>query len=192
MNANRQFRVPFVYSVAIAAFVITPGTACSQEPGVRFLVAHAPTISASEPVVVLEPADGQYVYSDRSPEGRARARFPIGKAPRSEYELFSAEEQRGLQSLRDRLLAAQAHPAEADELATRPPRVPRSQAPARHTKHLATACAPATHSGQLEALPWPKVVQDGTCTCVPKLEYADKADWRDHVWCFDNGDGHVR
>ena len=192
MSSSRQSMVPFACSVAIAALAITPQPCLSQEPGVLFLPAHAPSLAASEPVVVLEPAGGQYVYSDASAQPRSRARFPIGKAPRTEYTLFSAEEQHELQSLRDRLIAAQAHPAAAAEFTTRPPRPSHSAARSMHAKHAVTACPPAAHAAKLEALPWPKVVQHGSSTCVPKLEFADKADWRDHVWCFDNGDGHVR
>ena len=192
MNSSRQCCVPMTVAAAIAVLAITPGACFSEEPGVRFLPAHAPSIAASEPVVVLEPAGGQYVYSEQLAAARARARFAIGKAPRTEYALFSAEEQRELQALRDRMSAAQPHASTPDVPLAQPEKLGRSVARHPHAKRVAKACAPAGSAGDLEALSWPKVVQDGTRVCVPKLEFADKADWRDHVWCFDSGDGHVR
>ena len=57
-------------------------------------------------------------------------------------------------------------------------------------------CAPQRATqfqlGQVAGPAWPKVVQQGDKVCVPKLDFSEQPDWRDHLWCFNKGDGSVR
>ena len=153
--------------------------------------------AASEVAIVVEPADGQFVYSTERPAARPALRFAIGKASQTDYPIFSAEEQHELDVLRD-------HATESEkgfELSSA--HVPVSARALPHTSGLAgggvsrkaarsSTCEPAFKTGQAASLAWPKVIQQGEKVCVPKLEFADQPDWRDHLWCFNKGDGSVR
>jgi len=182
-------------AVAILVCAIAPALALASEPGVAFRTAVPPGAAASEVVSVLEPAGGQFVYSNQSAAVAPRARFAIGKAPRTEYTFFSPDEQHELKALQDRLSGEQmsgGRPADSHGSGAAAARATRSGARATHATRHPRACAPAALTEQLANVAWPKVVQSGTQVCVPKLEFADKPDWRDHVWCFDQGDGRVR
>jgi hypothetical protein len=103
---------------------------------------------------------GVYVYRALVPaDGRLPSRALLGERTRTEFSLFSAEEEDALWHLRDRLL----HPA--------PPPAPR--------KHL----APRRSALDDPAL-WPKVVVTGTKTCVPELAFSESTDWREHLVCW--------
>jgi hypothetical protein len=122
-------------------------------------------------------------------------RFAVGKAPRTEFVLFSPDEQQELRALQDRLTADQQAADHSQEALTHSvaPALPGHRlARAAHASAHPRACSPTGAASQITNLAWPKVVHNGTQVCVPKLEFADKADWRDHVWCIDQGDGHVR
>ena len=175
-------------TVAIASGI--PPTSCvAAEAGVVFQAAPAPKPpSYSDTAAIEEPASGQYVYSARPSPPRPQARFAIGKAARSDFIIYSAEEQEELLALRKRLSAATSagtvQPEGAHVAAKRIRSVGRHPA--------ARVCAPASGPNPVEAVEWPKVIRDGAKVCVPEPEFADKANWREHVLCFNKGDGSVR
>jgi hypothetical protein len=146
---------------------------------------------ASAVATVVEPADGQFVYSSELPATRPFIRFAIGKTPPADYSVFSAEEQHELEALRSRSVE--------EQKPTEPPLThahARSggQARANVTRRAvrSSTCEPTSNAGHVAGLAWPKVVQEGERVCVPKLEFAEQPDWRDHLWCFNKGDGSVR
>ena len=152
---------------------------------------------ASAVATVLEPAGGQFVYSSAPPAARPTIRFAIGKAPQIDYAIFSAEEQHELDLMRDRAGVARdsvepspsfghahahAHAQEGGR--------PNSNATRRAVR--SSTCEPSSKLGQAAGLAWPKVVQQGDEVCVPKLDFAEQPDWRDHLVCFSKGDDSVR
>jgi hypothetical protein len=159
---------------------------------VVFRASPVPAQAASEVITVLEPADGQFLYSAEAQKARPRARFAIGSAPRTDFVVYSEEEQVGLQALRDRLAAAAVTPASSASSATSTATLARLSRPVLRHAAPKAACSPAKPNVALTDLAWPKVVRDDNKVCVPKLEFAEQSDWRDHVWCFDKGDGNVR
>ena len=197
---SAAYRQAVAIAAAILAYASAPSLVLAAEPGVVFRTAVPPSAAAPEVASVLEPAGGQFVYSNQSAAAAPRARIAIGKAPRTEYTFFSPDEQRELKALQDRLsseritgeLLPDGHPADAQASRAVSALVTHPIVRTAHATKRAHACAPAALTDQLASLAWPKVVQSGTQVCVPKVEFADKADWRDHVWCFDQGDGRVR
>ena len=173
-----------------ASFVVAICSASSYaaERGVVFRSSAASAPSTREAVSIAEPAGGQFTYSNDSQKVVVGPRFAIGSAPRTDYAVYSAEEQVGLEALRERLMARSAASS------------PEVTAPAKPAQHLAvrrvarkTVCAATDKpDAAMTSAAWPKVVRDEHKVCVPKLEYADQSDWRDHLWCFDKGDGNVR
>jgi len=186
---------PAIAILAIAACVLSPAAALAEEPGVLFRTDQGPAAAGSEVVSVLEPAGGQFVYSNQVPAAKPRARFAIGKAPRTEFTFFSPGEQQELRALQDRMSAEKQSSDQLHEAvihAAPAAMASRSRARTVRATSRTHACAPSDLTDQLASLAWPKVVQNGTKVCVPKQDFADKPDWRDHVWCFDQGDGRVR
>jgi hypothetical protein len=166
-------------------------TCFAGEKGVVFGPAAASGVTSSAPAIVLEPAGGQFIYSTDAHRVRPGQRFAIGSAPRTDFAVFSAEEQVALEELIQKHAAdaaAASIPARATASATA------HSAPRAVVRHTArtSACAPDKAEPATTAVAWPKVVRDERKVCVPKLEYADQGDWRDHMWCFDKGDGNVR
>ena len=120
--------------------------------------------------VVRPPHSGEYVYAvAHVSDGRLAQRFVIGTSTRSEFDLFSADEEAALWTLRDRQRFPQAY---------LPPR------PARDT-------SAQTPSPRL-ALDWPKVVVADGRTCVPNSDFATAADWRSHLVCWDRATREIR
>lgn len=162
----------------------------AADRGVVFRTGPASAPTSSEPVDVLEPAGGQFTYSADGHAVRPGPRFAIGGTPRTDFVAFSAEEQAALEELRQKLIAGAAASSPA-------PAQPRPSAPTptrvatRHATRT-TTCASDKPDQAMTAMAWPKVVRDERKVCVPKLEYADQGDWRDHMWCFDKGEGNVR
>lgn len=117
--------------------------------------------------VAVQPAQGgEYVYSSRPSDGsRATLRFMMGKPQRDEYDLFSAQEEQALASVRAAELAKL-------EAAARP-----------HVRHVAHRAKPK--------LNWPKVVVVDNRTCVPELGHASDSDWQNHLVCWNPGDKRV-
>lgn len=165
---------------------LLPAPCVAAEPGVVFQP--TPSLNPSaypDTFAVEEPASGQYVYSARPAAPRSQARFAIGKAPRSDFTVYSAEEQQELLALRNRLSTATSPQGDIPNATAKRTR--------RARRHQATrVCAPASGQSEVGPVEWPKVIRDGAKVCVPKPEFADKADWREHVWCFNKGDGSVR
>ena len=160
------------------------------DQGVVFRAAPASAPVFGEPVAVLEPADGQFTYSSDGHAVHHGPRFAIGAAPRTDLVVFSAEEQTSLEELRQKLIASAAASSPAQSMA-RPSARATPRLVAHHASRL-TACATDKLDPAMTAMAWPEVVRDERKVCVPKLEYADQGDWRDHMWCFDKGDGNVR
>jgi len=172
--------------------MVCAGACVAADRDVVFRAAPAPAHASSDVIVVLEPADGQFLYSGEVQRGRPHARFAIGNPPRTDFVVYSAEEQVGLQALRDRLGAGAATPASGAASSTPTATMARLSRPAVHQATPKRVCSPAKPAVALTDLAWPKVVRDDNKVCVPKLEFAEQSDWRDHVWCFDKGDGNVR
>ena len=113
--------------------------------------------------VIQNAFGGEYIYSllPEASDGRMAQRFYIGRAPRTEYTLFSAEEEAALWSLRD-------HERHRDDPPAR-----------RHVHPLALATrAPAP------VIDWPKVVTAPGRVCVPAQGFGDATDWREHLVCW--------
>ena len=177
------------FTVAVALASALGSTPCAAaELGVAFREALPPVPSSSEVVTVLEPAGGQFVYSDRIAAARPIAHFAVGGAARSDYTFFSVEEQRELQVLRDRLSPARPLAANGEGPSPAPPK--RRRRAARPAS--ARGCPRVVAATPLAGLAGSEVMQDGPGVCVPRPGLADRADWRDHVWCVDMGDGRVR
>lgn len=117
-------------------------------------------------VAVQPPQGGEYVYSSRPAEAsRPTLRFMMGKPQRDEYDLFSAQEEQALATVRAAELAkleAAAHP---------------------RVLHVAHRARPK--------LNWPKVVVVDNRTCVPELGHASESDWQNHLVCWNSGDKRV-
>ena len=174
-----------------------PGQA--QDRGVVFKASPKAPDSAPEVARIAEPADGQFVYSSDRPPARPMTRFAIGQAPRTDFTIFSAEEQRELDNLRERTAATQGVASPSTSAAStgasgrvvRPAHSsPRKDSSAK-TKR-ATACLETSKPDGQQSAIGPKVIADGDKVCVPKLDFAEQPDWRDHLWCFNKGDGSVR
>jgi hypothetical protein len=159
----------------------------AQELEAIFRSAPRQASPASAVATVVEPAGGQFVYSSEMPAARPTIRFAIGKAPTTDYTFFSAEEQHELEVMRDRAVDAQK--------SIEPPHArANGRAHANVTRRAvrSSTCEPSSKAGHVAGLAWPKVVQEGEKVCVPKLDFAEQPDWRDHLWCFNKGDGSVR
>lgn len=171
----------------------------AQDRDAIFRGAQKQAATGPEVATVIEPADGQYVYSSDPAVPRPRIRFAIGKAPQTDYAIFSAEEQHELDALRDRALVAHkpdgtseaADPAIAHARVKSHTRRPATANLTRRTARTST-CEPSAKADRAAALSWPKVVQEGGKVCAPRVEFAEQPDWRDHLWCFNKGDGSVR
>lgn len=112
---------------------------------------------------IANPYGGVYVYRAALPDdGRRPSRAVLGERARTEFTLFSAEEEDALWRMRDRLL----HPA--------PP------LSVRRTRQV-TSTHPALADRRLV---WPKVVLQGSRTCVPELAFSEAPDWREHLVCW--------
>lgn len=111
--------------------------------------------------VVSNPFGGQYVYrAEEVPDGRRAAIFALGQQRRTEYTLFSAEEEAALWEMK-------------------PQRVQSTTTQAARARH------PVRRSrSDAGVLLWPKVVLEVARTCVPELPYADAPDWREHLVCW--------
>lgn len=159
-----SFRVT-AYAVAVIVFIFAlVAPAYAAEPGDLEASRYVWQATANAGGAVIQNAfGGEYVYS-RAPEasdGRTAQRFYIGRPPRNEYTLFSAEEEAALWSLRD-------HERHRNDPVVR-----------RHIHVLAMpARAPAL------VIDWPRVIALADRVCVPVKGFADAADWREHLVCW--------
>lgn len=177
--------------VMSATFLGLCAASCiAADQGVVFRAAPTSAPMFGEPVTIREPADGQFTYSSEGHAVRHGPRFAIGVAQRTDLVVFSAEEQTSLEELRQKLIASTAASSPSQAM-VRPSAHATPRAVAHHASRV-TACATDKLDPAMTAMAWPKVVRDERKVCVPKLEYADQGDWRDHMWCFDKGDGNVR
>ena len=120
--------------------------------------------------VLQTPHGGAYVYASIEPsDGRVAQRFVIGRVARTEFVLFSADEEQALWTLRDRQ------------------RFPKAYLPARPVREL-----PRPSAAPRAAIDWPKVVVADGRTCVPTGDFADAADWRSHLVCWVRATREVR
>jgi hypothetical protein len=107
---------------------------------------------------VRNPSGGVWAYTaDDSNDGRAHSRFALGKLQRTEYTLFSAEEETALWTLKQQRL----------------------QPPAPAPRHA--RAAPPHH----DPIAWPRVVLRDGSTCVPTAANAEAEDWQQHLVCWD-------
>ena len=163
----------------------------AQEHEAIFRAAQRQGSPASAVATVVEPAGGQFVYSSERAAMRPSTRFAIGKAPQTDYAIFSAEEQHELDLLRDHAAAAQkSNESPTPHAHANAP--PSGQSNATRRAVRVSTCKPSSKVDHVDGLAWPKVVQEGEKVCVPKLDFAEQPDWRDHLWCFNKGDGSVR
>jgi hypothetical protein len=178
--------------IAVTVASLSCARADAADPGVVFRPAIPAREDGSTAATVAEPADGQFVYSSELLHARPGARFAVGATPRTDFVLFSAEEQRALDVLSERQEPAVPSQEQGAVVHSAPSSVLNLvRRRARHT-HRAVACPVDAKTPAGSAVSWPKVAHDGQRVCVPKLEFADQPDWRDHMWCFDKGDGSVR
>ncbi|UVA77160.1 hypothetical protein [Pandoraea commovens] len=113
--------------------------------------------------VVVPPNAGIYVYSvDGIDDGRRTQRFILGKVPRQNFVLFSAQEEDALFRVRAAKLAE-------IEAARRKSVVRRAS------------------SHKNVQLNWPKVIVVGDRTCVPTPNFANSLDWKEHLVCWNEG-----
>ena len=111
--------------------------------------------------VIHEPFGGAYVYSQGGQsDGRMVQHLVLGRVPRTEFVLFSAEEELALWNLREKQ-------RRDIERALEP------VLPIRHTPRP-----------QPVAINWPKVIVEGATTCVPETPFADQPDWASHLVCL--------
>lgn len=185
-----RWRIPCIVGGTVALMCAASCVAADRD--VAFRASPAPARASSDVITVLEPADGQFLYSGETQKARPRARFAIGSVPRTEFVVYSAEEQVGLQALRDRLAASAVTPASSAASATSTAAAAHMSRPLLRHASPKAVCTPAKPDVALADIAWPKVVREDDKVCVPKLEFAEQSDWRDHVWCFDKGDGNVR
>jgi hypothetical protein len=109
------------------------------------------------------PTGGIWAYAKPAvPDGRISARFTVGKPARTEYTLFSAEEEEALWNLRQ----------------SRLPQPPAQRHAGAHPEHH-------------EPIAWPRVVLQGAKTCVPSGEHSQADDWQQHLVCWSQEDGRV-
>lgn len=114
---------------------------------------------------VRNPSGGVWAYmAGDSDDGRAHSRFALGKLQRTEYTLFSAEEEAALWTLKQQRL--------------QPP-------PPTHRHARAT---PSHH----DPIAWPRVVLRGADTCVPTIASAEADDWQQHLVCWNEEVGRVQ
>ena len=111
---------------------------------------------------------GEYRYTavPAAADGRVEGRFSLGKPARSEYTLFSAEEEEALWTLHEQ----QRH---------------RDEPPPRASRRGAFRLLSPTPA--LPKLNWPKVVELEDRVCVPTAAFADSPDWRSHLTCWIKG-----
>ena len=120
--------------------------------------------------VLQTPHAGAFIYAAIEPsDGRVAQRFVIGRAPRSDFVLFSADEEQALWTLRDRQ------------------RFPKAYLPPRPMRAL-----PPPGAAPRAAIDWPKVVVADGRTCVPTGDFADAHDWRSHLVCWVRATREVR
>jgi len=176
-------------ALLVLALSLCPWYAGAQEREAIFHASPRQAGPASAVATVVEPAGGQFVYSSEMPVARPTIRFAIGKTPPTDYAIFSAEEQHELEVMRDHAAEAQkpTEPALAHAHTHR-----QAHANATRRSVRSSMCEPSSKAGHVADLAWPKVVQEGEKVCVPKLDFAEQPDWRDHLWCFNKGDGSVR
>ena len=182
---------PIEHALLGLALSLCMGCVGAQEREAIFRAAPRQASPASAVATVVEPAGGQFVYSSELPAARPFVRFAIGKTPQTDFAIFSAEEQHELESLRSRAVEEQ-KPTEPrlTHAHARAGGFARANVPRRAVR--SSTCEPSSSAVQVAGLAWPKVVQEGEKVCVPRLEFAEQPDWRDHLWCFNKGDGSVR
>lgn len=166
MSRGRIFLTALVCAAVTGAMAQTPPLDAS-----RFVWQAALDVGGA---VLLAPHGGAYVYASSEPsDGRVAQRFvqrfAIGRTPRTEFVLFSADEEEALWTLRDRQ------------------RFPQAYLPARPVRDL-----PRPIAAPRVAIDWPKVVVADGRTCVPTGDFADAADWRSHLVCWVRASREVR
>jgi hypothetical protein len=130
-----------------------------------FIAGARPLESAA---TVSSALGGEWLYRVPEPaaDGRIRQRFTIGKPVRTEYSLFTGQEEAALWETREKLLRPAPPPIE------------------HHRGQRKTAAMPV-------AIDWPKVQVSGDRTCVPAAGYSQAPDWLDHKICWNKGTRHV-
>lgn len=161
----RRTHVSVVAAAVVAAAVVLGGLITpAQAQGTGSSFVQQPWRDGGA-AVISNPFGGEYVYSTKPrTDGRLVAAIALGERRRTDFTLFSAEEEEALWHLRDRQL----HPE------------PVEPKPAiRAAKRVAKLTIPSVE--------WPKVVVVGGKTCVPTLQFSDAPDWRDHLVCWSSG-----
>ena len=120
----------------------------------------------------IEPAGGGlYVYSNQiKHDERSTQRFMIGRPQRTDYELFSDQEQEALWNLRQEKLNQIALVEESN------------------TRHFVRRSSFKSK----EIYNWPRGVVNGNRTCVPHIEHSDDEDWKAHLICWDKESKDVK
>ncbi len=123
------------------------------------------------------PNGGRYVYSQsQKSDGREThgSRFMLGKPQREQYDLFSSQEEETLWNYRQQKIVERDALVAKVEMELNPPHVV------------------ARRRGVKLVLDWPKVVVDGTKTCVPAIEFSNAPDWKEHLTCWSSESRNVK
>jgi hypothetical protein len=112
---------------------------------------------------IANPYGGEFVYRAQPvSDGRRPGHYLLGERIRDEFTLFSAEEEEALWRLREQF-----------------------SSPSTVTPRIFARSLPRVHrTVKTAAIDWPRVVVQGTKTCVPHLAFSELADWRDHLVCW--------
>lgn len=123
-------------------------------------------------VNITPPTGGQYIYEPELHKGiKSDKAFMVGKPSRQDFEFLTEQEQEGVWKYRNN--------AQQALMKSEKP-VAKLKSTGKHrTKFSHNSCSNPPQKN----LSWPKIVVNGTQTCVPLVEYSEASDWKDHLTC---------
>ena len=125
-------------------------------------------------VNLTHPTGGQYIYdADANKTIKTDKAFMVGKPLRQDFEFLTAQEQEGIWLYRNNAQQAAIN-SQPQKLETR-----KNIARTYKSKHPHNSC----NNTNIQNINWPKIVVNGTKTCVPLANYSDASDWKDHLIC---------
>jgi hypothetical protein len=155
-----------LYGVLISSLLLSTVGPAFAEPGSAVTYVDHASYSGGA-AAILPATGGLYVYSTAGREdSRRQQRFILGKVPRQTYVFFTEQEEDALYRARS---------ARQSEIEN-------------ERRKLAVKRSTSRRSPQLN---WPKVLVVGDRTCVPISEYANAANWKEHLTCWNEGAARV-
>lgn len=107
----------------------------------------------------IQYQDGStYIYGPQRDRRKMTQAVALEKSNRIDFELFTAEEEEALTSMRDKILR--------DRL--------RNEQIRQRKAFIASA----------QKIDWPKVIRQDNQICVPVLASSEASDWKDHLTCY--------